>query len=99
MGFGPGSRRPYGGPGGEEDALEGLGELAQLTVTNEADASYDVSFKSWTFTINYWHDLCNYSLKGTEIIYLAMTYLWLTYISIVLHECFTSSDIINQRKL
>lgn len=44
MGFGPGSRRAYGGPGGEEDALEGLGELAQLTVTNEADASYDVSF-------------------------------------------------------
>lgn len=43
MGFGPGSRRGYGGPGGEEDALEGLGELAQLTVTNEADASYDVS--------------------------------------------------------
>lgn len=31
-------------PGGEEDALEGLGELAQLTVTNEADATYDVSF-------------------------------------------------------
>lgn len=43
MGFGPGPRRAYGGPGGEEDALEGLGELAQLTVTNEADASYDVS--------------------------------------------------------
>ncbi|XP_071541648.1 striatin-3 isoform X1 [Panulirus ornatus] len=42
LGFGPGSRRAYvGGPGGEEDALEGLGELAQLTVTNEADASYD----------------------------------------------------------
>ncbi|XP_066981596.1 striatin-3 isoform X6 [Macrobrachium rosenbergii] len=41
LGFGPGSRRYVGGPGGEEDALEGLGELAQLTVTNEADASYD----------------------------------------------------------
>ncbi|KAK3890853.1 hypothetical protein Pcinc_005214 [Petrolisthes cinctipes] len=40
LGFGPGSRRVYG-PGGEEDALEGLGELAQLTVTNEADATYD----------------------------------------------------------
>lgn len=34
-------------PGGEEDALEGLGELAQLTVTNEADATYDVSFTHW----------------------------------------------------
>ncbi|MPC23813.1 Striatin-3 [Portunus trituberculatus] len=41
MGFGP-ARRGYGGPGGEDDALvEGLGELAQLTVNNEADASYD----------------------------------------------------------
>ncbi|XP_071541651.1 striatin-3 isoform X4 [Panulirus ornatus] len=55
LGFGPGSRRAYvGGPGGEEDALEGLGELAQLTVTNEADASYDISStkenfrKTWT---------------------------------------------------
>ena len=44
LGFGPGSRRPFvGGPGGEEDALEGLGELAQLTVNNDADSSYDVS--------------------------------------------------------
>ena len=44
LGFGPGSRRPFvGGPGGDEDALEGLGELAQLTVTNDADSSYDVS--------------------------------------------------------
>lgn len=42
LGFGPGSRRGYV-PGGEDDALEGLGELAQLTVTNEADATYDVS--------------------------------------------------------
>ncbi|XP_066981597.1 striatin-3 isoform X7 [Macrobrachium rosenbergii] len=54
LGFGPGSRRYVGGPGGEEDALEGLGELAQLTVTNEADASYDISStkenfrKTWT---------------------------------------------------
>ncbi|XP_069166628.1 striatin-3 isoform X2 [Procambarus clarkii] len=55
LGFGPGPRRAYvGGPGGEEDALEGLGELAQLTVTNEADATYDISStkenfrKTWT---------------------------------------------------
>merc|ERR1740137_216576 len=55
LGLCPGSRRPFvGGPGGEEDALEGLGELAQLTVTNEADATYDISStkenfrKTWT---------------------------------------------------
>ncbi|XP_076042809.1 connector of kinase to AP-1 isoform X1 [Oratosquilla oratoria] len=42
LSFGPGSRRPFvGGPGGEEDALEGLGELAQLTVTIDADSGYD----------------------------------------------------------
>lgn len=46
--IGVASRRVFvgsgaGGPGGEEDALEGLGELAQLTVTNEADSAYDVS--------------------------------------------------------
>lgn len=60
MGFGPGSRRAYGGPGGEEDALEGLGELAQLTVTNEADASYDVSVKLCAASVDFHcvsHDL------------------------------------------
>ncbi|RXG61362.1 Striatin-3 [Armadillidium vulgare] len=52
LGFGPGSRRPF--VGGEEDALEGLGELAQLTVTNDADVTYDISStkenfrKTWT---------------------------------------------------
>ncbi|KAA0187597.1 hypothetical protein HAZT_HAZT005620 [Hyalella azteca] len=39
-----------GGPvGGEEDALEGLGELAQLTVTNEADTAYDISSSKETY--------------------------------------------------
>lgn len=54
MGFGP-ARRGYGGPGGEDDALvEGLGELAQLTVNNEADASYDVSiWRFYAVTINF----------------------------------------------
>lgn len=44
-GFGVASRRVFVGGGAgtaEEDALEGLGELAQLTVTNEADSAYDV---------------------------------------------------------
>lgn len=45
--FPPGSRRPLlGPPGNEDDTLEaalGLGELASLTVNNEADTSYDVS--------------------------------------------------------
>lgn len=40
LGFGSGSRRPFV----EDEALEGLGELAQLTVTNDADSSYDVSY-------------------------------------------------------
>ena len=48
-GFGV-SRRVFvgatpGGPGTEEDA--GLGELAALTVTNEADTAYDVSCKCY----------------------------------------------------
>ena len=43
------SKRPIGGvPGADDEALEaalGLGELAGLTVANEADPlSYDVSF-------------------------------------------------------
>lgn len=45
--FPAGSRRPLlGGPVADNDALEealGLGELAGLTVNNEADVSYDVS--------------------------------------------------------
>lgn len=48
MPFPSGSRKPIlGMPGADEDALDaalGLGELAGLTVTNEADPmSYDVS--------------------------------------------------------
>ncbi|GFR31924.1 hypothetical protein TNCT_299721 [Trichonephila clavata] len=47
LSFPPGSRRPLlGGPGNEDDTLEaalGLGELASLTVNNEADTSYDIS--------------------------------------------------------
>ncbi|KAF2354384.1 WD40 repeat [Trinorchestia longiramus] len=38
-----------GSSGGEEDALEGLGELAQLTVTNEADTAYDISSSKETY--------------------------------------------------
>uniref|UniRef100_A0A6A7FRL8 Striatin-3-like n=4 Tax=Amphipoda TaxID=6821 RepID=A0A6A7FRL8_9CRUS len=53
-GFGVASRRVFvgsggGGPGVEEDALEGLGELAQLTVTNEADSAYDLSSSKETY--------------------------------------------------
>lgn len=47
--FPAGSRRPLlGGPNADEDSIEealGLGELAGLTVNNEADVSYDVSVK------------------------------------------------------
>ncbi|GIY46106.1 hypothetical protein CDAR_293061 [Caerostris darwini] len=47
LSFPPGSRRPLlGGPGNEDDSLEaalGLGELASLTVNNEADTTYDIS--------------------------------------------------------
>ncbi|XP_054708331.1 striatin-3-like [Uloborus diversus] len=47
LAFPPGSRRPLlGAPGNEDDTLEaalGLGELASLTVNNEADTSYDIS--------------------------------------------------------
>lgn len=48
MGFqtGPGHRRQMGAGGlGDEEVLDstlGLGELAQLTVNNEAEAAYDV---------------------------------------------------------
>lgn len=38
-----------GAASGEEDALEGLGELAQLTVTNEADTAYDISSSKETY--------------------------------------------------
>lgn len=45
--FPPGSRHPLlGGTGNNEDSLEaplGLGELAGLTVNNEADSTYDIS--------------------------------------------------------
>ena len=50
MPFTPGNRKPILGVPGDDDALDealGLGELAGLTVTNEADPmsnmSYDVS--------------------------------------------------------
>ena len=46
-------------PGPEEDALEaalGLGELAGLTVSNEAEVTYDVSLSKnmlrWFHTLN-----------------------------------------------
>jgi len=46
MGFQPGAgHRRQLGPGGlgdEEVSTLGLGELAQLTVNNEAEAAYDV---------------------------------------------------------
>ncbi|XP_015919059.1 striatin-3 isoform X2 [Parasteatoda tepidariorum] len=47
LSFPQGSRRSLlGAPGNEDDSLEaclGLGELASLTVNNEADTSYDIS--------------------------------------------------------
>ena len=48
MGFqsGAGHRRQMAGSRGDEEFLDstlGLGELAQLTVNNEAEAAYDVS--------------------------------------------------------
>jgi hypothetical protein len=45
MGYPAGPRRSLGTMGDEEglDAALGLGELAQLTVNNEAEAAYDVS--------------------------------------------------------
>ncbi|KAF4518834.1 hypothetical protein B566_EDAN008163 [Ephemera danica] len=45
MGYPAGPRRPLGTMGDEEglDASLGLGELAQLTVNNEAEAAYDIS--------------------------------------------------------
>jgi len=47
LGFASNSRRPMGTMGDDEglDSSLGLGELAQLTVNNEAEAAYDVSFK------------------------------------------------------
>lgn len=46
LSFPPGSRRPLLGAPGNDDSLDaalGLGELASLTVNNEADTTYDVS--------------------------------------------------------
>ncbi|KAG1667331.1 Striatin-3 [Nymphon striatum] len=51
--FPAGPRRPLlGGPNAEEDSIEealGLGELAGLTVNNEADVSYDISASKEAF--------------------------------------------------
>ena len=43
-GLQPDPRRPCE----ETDSVLGLGELAQLTVNNDAEAAYDVSFSSLT---------------------------------------------------
>ncbi|XP_059471792.1 striatin [Neocloeon triangulifer] len=45
LGFAGSSRRPMGALGDDEglDSSLGLGELAQLTVNNEAEAAYDIS--------------------------------------------------------
>lgn len=45
-----------GAPGSEGDSLDaalGLGELASLTVNNEADTSYDVSIVAKVFLLKF----------------------------------------------
>lgn len=50
-----------GGSSDEEgvDGNLGLGELAQLTVNNEAEVSYDVSFPLLFLTTDYWNGFFN----------------------------------------
>ncbi|GFW68340.1 transposable element Tcb2 transposase [Trichonephila clavipes] len=69
LSFPPGSRRPLlGGPGNEDDTLEaalGLGELASLTVNNEADTSYDISSAKEAFRKT-WN--AKYTLRRKDLI-------------------------------